>query len=205
MPSMDMIIEAQEWMNRTYIPITPRKRWPERDNPFDCSTIISNPNKEGISLAKYGDSGYGQMVAFDKYRAEEYREELIAKAAEVLRSFVQNVDSYVITSIPSGRNTKVNVFAEKVAHRIGIEYMTLLKVSGRGEQQKRMQNSFYQYKNAVEKMRLEDNAAVPENIILIDDVSDSKWTLTVAGALLSNAGAANVVPFCLADSSNVES
>lgn len=77
-----------------------------------------------------------------------------------------------------------------------------LTVMDGGEQQKSMQNSYHQYKNAVDKLALKSEAAVPENIILVDDMVDSKWTLTVAGGLLTGAGAENVIPFCLADSSN---
>ena len=45
---------------------------------------------------------------------------------------------------------------------------------------------------------------IRENIILIDDLVDSKWTLTVAGGLLHKAGAEKIYPFCLADSSQSE-
>lgn len=70
-----------------------------------------------------------------------------------------------------------------------------------------MNNSYYQFKNAVEKLMLNPSASVPEGakVILVDDMVDSKWTLTVAGALMLGAGAEKVFPFCLADSSNMES
>ena len=40
---------------------------------------------------------------------------------------------------------------------------------------------------------------LPEDskLLLIDDIIDSRWTITVAGALLKNAGANKVFPFCL--------
>ena len=40
--------------------------------------------------------------------------------------------------------------------------------------------------------------------LLVDDMVDSKWTLTIAAAMLLKAGAASVVPFALADSSGGE-
>ncbi len=41
--------------------------------------------------------------------------------------------------------------------------------------------------------------SVPEEskLLLIDDIVDSRWTITVVGALLKNAGANKVFPFCL--------
>ena len=42
---------------------------------------------------------------------------------------------------------------------------------------------------------------LPKRILLIDDVVDSKWTLTACGYNLMKAGAEKVYPFALADSS----
>ena len=205
MPSIDSVNIAQAWLNRIFIEISPRKRWPDKENPFDDSVTISNPNKAGIALAKYGDAGYGAMVAYDKYHANAYRDELIDKAVDIMTEYISADNRFVITSIPSGRNTNINLFAEEVARKLGIQYKEMLQVTGRGEQQKRMQNTYYQYQNAVEKLCLKNDAISPDNVILIDDVVDSKWTLTVAGALLIKAGAKSVIPFCLADSSEAES
>jgi ATP-dependent DNA helicase RecQ len=188
-------------MNSKCIPIPPRKKWPENDNGFDPTVKMQKLNEEGIALAKYGASGYGEMVAFDKYHAEDFREELVARAAEVLQQKLRDQGYAAITNIPSGRNLKVKNFAMKLAERTGIPYMDLLSVTGSGEQQKNMQNSTYQFRNAKEKLKLEDGAHVPAKVILVDDMVDSRWTLTVAGRLLQNGGAQNVFPFCLADSS----
>ncbi len=35
-------------------------------------------------------------------------------------------------------------------------------------------------------------------VLLVDDLADSRWTLTVAGRLLRQSGAASVLPFALA-------
>ena len=35
-------------------------------------------------------------------------------------------------------------------------------------------------------------------VLLIDDIADSRWTITVAARALRRAGAANVLPFVLA-------
>ena len=38
----------------------------------------------------------------------------------------------------------------------------------------------------------------PGPVLLVDDLADSRWTLTVAGRLLRRAGAEAVLPFTLA-------
>lgn len=64
-----------------------------------------------------------------------------------------------------------------------------------------MANSSFQLKNALKSFRLAEDVEdddIPENILLVDDVVDSKWTITVCGSILTDAGAAHVYPFVLA-------
>ena len=199
-PTQKEIEEIQEKMNSLYIAIKPRKQW-AFPNDMDKNTTIGMINETGIALAKYGDAGYGEMVAYDKYQADEYRDELVQKAVAVLKKELEGKRYTAVTNVPSLTNTKVAVFAKKVAMELGLLYLDLLgKKPDRTEKQKNMQNSFFQCKNALESMQLKTNVAVPENIILVDDMVDSGWTLTVCGRLLTKAGAEEVFPFCLADS-----
>ena len=70
--------------------------------------------------------------------------------------------------------------------------------------QKRMENSAHQCENAYRSFHVAGSSVLPKNILLVDDVVDSRWTLTVCGFRLMEAGAENVYPFALADSSNRE-
>ena len=206
MPNEEDTSIAQEYLGRLYYDIIPRLRWGTKDNPFSENIIISKPNENGLALAKYNDTGYGKMVAQDKYHAERFREELVVKAVEILKQRINNTEYSIVTNIPSARNRKVAMLAKQIANGLGIEYRELLDVTEVVSQQKMMQNSYFQYKNAIEKLKiLEDIVDIKgKNIILIDDLVDSKWTLTVAGGLLHKAGAEKVYPFCLADSSQSE-
>ena len=87
---------------------------------------------------------------------------------------------------------------------MGYSYIDLFDVSSVDKQQKTMQNSIYQCRNAKDKIKLKPNASIPSKVILVDDMVDSKWTLTVAGRLLTLHGCESVFPFCLADSSQSE-
>lgn len=200
------IIDVQHYLENLYFTIKPRLRWGNTKNPFDSNIKISKPNEEGLALAKYNDAGYGKMVSEDKYNADSFRGDLVDKAVEVLSTNIGKHGYGVVTNIPSKRNHKVSEFAKKVADRLGYEYRELIDSIGGEAQQKKMQNSYFQYTNALKKLKIKENISdlQGENIILIDDLVDSRWTLTIAGGLLHKAGAGKVYPFCLADSSQNE-
>ena len=67
-----------------------------------------------------------------------------------------------------------------------------------------MQNSSHQCGNAMRSFSLKDDVDIPEKILLVDDVVDSKWTLTACGYYLTEGGCQEVYPFALADSSQKE-
>lgn len=203
-PNQKLVDEIGQMLACDYIDIEPRKKWPYK-NDLDSNTQISQPNEKGVALSKYGDEGFGKMVAYDKYRSEEFRKELVEKAVEVINEKFGDYDIMAITCVPSNRNKKVENFARKVAERIGVCYLDILeKNSTNGApQQKTMENSYFQCKNIIDTMKIKEDTNLKGNIVLIDDIVDSKWTLTVCGRLLRKIGAEKVFPFCLADSSEV--
>ena len=203
-PDEEEIVQIQNRINGDYLLIEPRKQWPERENLFDPNTRIRQQNQTGFALAKYGDAGYGHMVAHDKYHADAFREELVDRAAMLLREKLEDVEQKTVTFIPSSRNEKVKDFARRLAEKLGCPFAELIALTGEGVSQKEMQNSAYQYRNARDKLCLAEAAEVPESVILVDDIVDSKWTLTVGGRLLTGAGASEVYPLTLADSSAKE-
>ncbi|MHB8097259.1 MAG: RecQ family ATP-dependent DNA helicase [Erysipelotrichaceae bacterium] len=199
-PSLDEISVVAEYLDSIYIEIEPRKRWPQTNMGLDEKTVITYQNEYGVALARYGDIGYGQMVSHDKYHASGYREELISKSVQVLQSYVKINKITHITIVPSFRNTKVNQFAKEIAKRLNLQYVELFS-KRESPEQKKMQNSYFQAKNVIESVFLTKDLVVPKHILLVDDIVDSRWTLTVCGWLLKQAGAVVVVPYCLADSS----
>ena len=48
---------------------------------------------------------------------------------------------------------------------------------------------------------VKEGVEIPQRILLVDDIVDSKWTLTVCGYRLMEQGCQEVYPFALADSS----
>lgn len=198
-PSQPFIECALAYIERLQIPIVSRKKW--ADTSFTGSIRIATPNAEGICLSKYGDPGYGTLVKNGKYGNSEFCEELIGKSASVLRTIIAERGITAITCVPSLRSRIVEKFAVSLAERCRIPFVPMLKKHGR-IQQKAMQNSLYQCRNAWNSFSLLDDIEdIPTRIILVDDIIDSKWTMTVCGYLLTTAGCEMVFPFALADSS----
>ena len=73
--------------------------------------------------------------------------------------------------------------------------------AGEAKQQKVMLNSSHQCENAQRSFAALEDVQMPKHVLLIDDVVDSRWTLTVCGFMLLEAGCLKVFPFALADSS----
>ena len=64
--------------------------------------------------------------------------------------------------------------------------------------QKEMLNSVLQLQNAHRKLDVRPEDVKSGPVLLIDDMVDSRWTLTVAGSLLRTHGSGPVFPFALA-------
>jgi ATP-dependent DNA helicase RecQ len=60
-----------------------------------------------------------------------------------------------------------------------------------------MENSLHQSKNVLSSLNIKGKIA-PYPILLVDDIVDSGWTLTIAGYLLQKNGSGVVFPFTLA-------
>lgn len=199
-PDDDVLELTQKYLERLIINIEPRKRFPNKE--FTGSCKIEHPNQEGICLSKYGDPGYGMLVKKGKYGTPQgFCEELIGKSVSILRDVVSKHDINAITCVPSLRSSIVADFARELANRLKLPFVQLLQKQGT-KQQKEMENSNYQCRNAWDSFSVIQGAIhVPKRIILVDYIVDSGWTLTVCGYRLAQAGCELVFPFALADSS----
>lgn len=201
-PSPTAIHIAEQYINGLILEIEPRKRFIYSEHTENKKIPI--PNKAGLCLAKYGDPGYGELVRRDKYGAAgQFCQELVGKSAQILRPIVAENEIAYLTCVPSLRSDLVLDFSKRLADALGITFVTLLEKTST-VQQKEMENSAYQCANAMGSFRLSENVTVPRKILLVDDVVDSRWTLTACGHYLCEGGCEEVYPFALADSSQKE-
>lgn len=193
---------AEEYVNKLIIPIEPRKRW--ASSSVTRATKIEHINQTGFCISKYGDAGYGELVKQGKYSKEKrFSDELVGKSAEMLMPLIQENKIRHICCVPSLRSDLVKDFTLRLASSLKLEFVDALEKT-EARQQKDMENSAHQCANAYTSFWVKDDVRIPKNILLIDDVVDSKWTFTVCGYRLMEAGAEKVYPFALADSSNRE-
>ena len=103
-----------------------------------------------------------------------------------------------VTAVPSLRHPElVPGLASRLADRLGLPYRsTLVKVRETPEQ-KAMENGFMQARNAIDAFAAVPDAIISEPVFLVDDMVDSRWSLTVCGVALARAGAGAVYPVVL--------
>ena len=194
--------KASVYLNGRTLMIPPRKQWIPSD--VTDGKRIKHVNQEGICLSRYGDPGYGELVKRDKYsREKRFCDELVGRSAQLLRPFLAERGITHITCVPSLRSDIVKDFAKRLAASCSLPFIELLEKTP-ANQQKEMENSAHQCANAVRSFTVIDGAIIPERVLLVDDVVDSRWTLTVCGFRLMEKGCKEVYPFALADSSQKE-
>lgn len=194
------INKTLSFINALEQPIEPRKKWPSKD--FFGTTTIHNQLLEGICLSKYHDIGYGKLVKDGKYKDQKFADELVNKSAEVLSKIIKKYDIEYIVNVPSLRSNIVEDFTKRLAKKLNIKYVNALNKTGTS-QQKSMNNSYHQCRNAVNSYECK-NYGYSGNVILVDDMVDSRWTITVCGHYLMEAGFNNVFPYALSDTSRRE-
>ena len=165
---------------------------------------IAFVNQPGFCLSRYGDAGCGELVKRGKYSQEKrFCDELVNRSARALRPFVQEHQIRHLCFVPSLRSDLVKDFTQRLAKVLELDVIDALEKT-QSKQQKEMENTAHQCANAYQSFVVKANVELPPNILLIDDMVDSGWTLTVCGYRLMEAGAEHVYPFALADSSSRE-
>jgi ATP-dependent DNA helicase RecQ len=199
--SEEYLEKALIYIERMLTQIKPRKKW--ATTCYTKQTTIPYQNQTGICLSRYGDVGYGELVKKDKCsKSGQFRDELVGKSSQVLSPLINNNSIDVITCVPSLRSSMVENFAKRLAVSCGVRFMRLLETTST-LQQKDLLNSSHQCENAYKSFRVIHGIELPKNVILIDALVDSRWTLTVCGFRLMEAGCEKVFPFTLADNSQL--
>jgi len=154
----------------------------------------------GRILSRWGDAGWGQIVADDKH-AGHFRDELVEAVREmILDRWRPSPEPAWVTCVPSRNHpTLVPSYAERLAATLGLPFIPIVQKIRDNEQQKGQQNRFHQCRNLDGVFAIKGKP--PEGpVLLIDDVVDSAWTLTVIAALLRQAGSGPVWPLALTTS-----
>jgi ATP-dependent DNA helicase RecQ len=204
----DLVLKAEKFITKDYLVIEPRKQWSIK---VEGKRKIETINLQGICLSMYNDSGWGKCVSDDKYKNNEFRDELVQASYEALKESTNIEEFDCVAYIPSNRHpVLVKSFAYRLATRFGIPCYDIITKNENTRSQKEMENSQMQCLNAMKSFmfsqELDDkviSSITGANILLVDDIVDSRWTLTVAGNILMSNGANSVFPFALAAASDL--
>ena len=198
----NLAIAAAQFLRRSEMTLNPRVRLPIGSlQSYNISSNLRSQNlmvSEGRILSRWRDAGWGDMVANDK-SAGRFRNELVEAVADMYEQRWQpDPAPEWITCVPSQIHpTLVPDFARRLARRLGLPFVDAIQKTRHNEPQKNQQNSFHQCKNLDGAFAISED--IPEKpVLLVDDIVDSRWTVTVLAALLRQNGSGLVYPVALA-------
>ena len=198
--------------------VEPRKMWPSgmRDLGIDVSGKISTDllAEPGRALGRLTDLGWGQRlrsVLAEGVPDAAVGEDLVAGVVKVLAAWPWASRPAGVVSIPSrSRPQLIASLAERIAEIGRLRHLGTLAYAGPAGQTAARPGRQH---NSAQRLRaVWDTVAVPGTVgadlaglggpvLLVDDLIDSGWTMTVAARALRQAGATAVLPLALASAS----
>lgn len=197
----ELVKAAVEFLRRTSLPIEPRKKWPDGGMPqYGVKGFIAPAHQaeSGKALCVWGDAGWGGLVRQGKYHDGYFSDDLVAACVKMIQEWNPQPSPTCVTCVPSLRHPElVPNFAQRLAAALGLPFhMVIAKTDARPEQ-KTMANSTQQARNIDGSLALNGQPIPPGPVLLVDDMVDSRWTLTVSAWLLRKSGSGAVWPMAL--------
>ncbi len=206
--SPELVQDAVAFLRRDVRGIEPRRQWPE-------GAKIATPNEIGRALCMLGDPGWGRDVArglaggghgrsdaagrSDGGPSARFEDHLAGAAMEVIRGrWRPSPMPEWVTCVPSvdapgaGGGVRGTAGLDAGAAVRGMsDVLDGPAAGGDGEQRPAGRECTAEAGGPGSRVR-------SGPVLLVDDLVDSRWTLTVAGSLLREHGAGPVLPFALA-------
>ena len=193
---------AIAFLRRDDLPIEPRKRWPKGGLPLyrvDGAIAAEHRASPGRALCVWGDGGWGGLVERGKYVDGRFADRLVAACAGLVERWSPRPAPEWVTCVPSCRRAGlVEDFAERLAAGLRLPFLPALERIADRPEQKTMANSAQQARNLDGALGLRSGRLPEGAALLVDDIVDSRWTLTVAAWLLRSRGGGAVWPLALA-------
>ncbi len=199
------VTEAQERLARPGVPLPPRKMWPTGLDRLgmDLRGKVAEQALEGRAVARLTDLGYGEALR------ELFREgtpdgpvpvPLVQAVIEVLGDWRPEVDAVVEVESAS-RPELVGSLADGLSRYLQVPLLGRWAVMDPDVPPGRDQANSAQRVAAVSRrsgLEAEPGALEGRRVLLVDDLVDTGWTLTLAARAVLRAGAASVHPLVLA-------
>ncbi|MCZ2402807.1 ATP-dependent DNA helicase RecQ [Paenarthrobacter sp. Z7-10] len=208
---------AGDTLNRAGVALEPRRQWPagmERLSvPVKGKLKSDELSAEGRALARLTDLGWGGSLR-ELFAAgapdTELAPGMLQACVTVLRDWGQ--DGWAGEGRPAGvvsiasrsKPELVKSLARGISGIGRIPYLGELNLAFGGPTGGRGGNSAYRVAGVWERLEAGPElvaaleAVHGKPVLLVDDLADSRWTLTVAGRALRRSGAGQVLPLVLA-------
>ncbi len=190
--SASEIAAAERVLRGTYLVIESRKQDGNRRAIPESERL-----EAGFALSQWRDGGYGDLVAEGKQSKKSFSDELVDGASDLVRSWSPAPAPTWVTCVPSSRSGQlVPDFARRLAQKLGLPFHDVVTKTRTTQTQKKMENSRFQHDNVAGAFKCAGK--IPKGpVLLVDDLVDSRWTLTEVGRVLRRAGAPAVFPVAL--------
>ncbi|AVD87165.1 RecQ family ATP-dependent DNA helicase [Pseudomonas sp. SWI44] len=200
-----LIHEAATFIRHAEFPIKPKKQVAKggfQHYGFPTNLPPHLQAEEGRVLSQWRDGGWGDLAADGKERGQ-FDDALVAAMAEMIQArWRPEPKPTWLCCVPSlGHPTLVPEFARRLAAALRIPFVECVSKVRQNEPQKWQYNRFHQCRN------LDGVFAAGEGIpsgpvLLVDDMIDSGWTMTVIAALLRRAGSGLVYPLAISSTAS---
>jgi ATP-dependent DNA helicase RecQ len=198
--SMPLVQGAVSFLRRMTLEIEPRKQWPTGGLPqYGLKGKIDENLRAqpGKALCVWRDAGWGQIIYKSKYEDHHFSDELVNACAQMIKEW--GIKPAWGTCIPSLRHIGlVPDFTLRLANRIGVPFHSVIVKTCERPEQMTMQNSSQQAINVDGSLAINVKSLPKGAVMLVDDLVDSRWTITVATWLLHANGCSEVYPLALA-------
>lgn len=140
----------------------------------------------------------GQPGSQWQVSCRHFPDELVTACESLVRQWNPQPAPNWVTCVPSLRHPDlVPDFASRLAARLGLPFHAVLEKTDNRPEQKTMSNSIQQARNIDGSLAV-TTQPLAGPVLLVDDMVDSRWTLTVAAWLLRTHGSGAVFPLALA-------
>lgn len=200
-----LVHQAATFIRHAELPIKPKKQIAKggfEHYGFPTNLPLNIQAAEGRVLSQWRDGGWGELAANGK-ELGHFDDALVSAMAEMIQSRWQpNPKPTWLCCVPSlGHPMLVPDFAQRLANALRIPFVNCVTKVRQNEPQKWQNNRFHQCRNLDGVFAV--GAHIPPGpVLLVDDMIDSGWTMTVIAALLKQAGSEHVYPLAISSTAS---
>jgi ATP-dependent DNA helicase RecQ len=195
---VELIAAAERFLRERPIEIGGKKMYFDDTTGSRRKIPPAEQIEPGRALAIWGDAGWGQLIRDGKQGDDHFDDRLVEALAELVEEWKPSPAAEWVTAVPSMRRPElVASLAQRLAERLGLPLLPVVRKIDERPAQKTQRNSAHQQANVQGAFAVIGDV-LPTPGLLVDDVLDSGWTMTEVGRVLRRAGAGPVYPVALA-------